>query len=270
VTDQDDIESFFADKSYDEVLTLLPEVMPRVGEVLQRAHDHRSERVRTLFIHKRLHGLENLFWYLEASRDEMAAHPTMHRVAFLIERVRANYEMGIEAALSEMRDLVFNAMRDVMEIEYLLTDFTHNPEHIDEWLGMPFSKPMRKFSAAQLRERQAKRLGIKSDDLPTKRDYDGHSKFLHANPFRNPMGPKGVIKPPRTPPEIFLTDSGFWDMYQHGFGMIAVIREFFLANEVTGKEEIFSDDHLRGFFSANAEVMAVQEAFLDGFMRNQQ
>ena len=59
-------------------------------------------------------------------------------------------------------------------------------------------------------------------------------------------------------------------MYQHGSGMIAVIREFFSANGVTDKEEIFSDDHLRGFFSANTEVMAVQEAFLDGFMHNKQ
>ena len=73
--------------------------------------------------------------------------------------MRANYEMGIEAALAEMRDLVFNAMRDVMEIEYLLIDFTHNPEHINEWLGMPFDKPMRKFSPVQLPRGEPNVLG---------------------------------------------------------------------------------------------------------------
>jgi hypothetical protein len=180
--------------------------------------------------------------------------------------VRADYEMGIEAALSDMRDLVFSAMRDVMEIEYLLIDFTHNPEHIDEWLGMPFGKTMRKYSAAHLRERQAKRLGMKPDDLPTKSDYDGHSKFLHANPFRNPMGPKGVIRRPRTEPERFLTDSGFWDMYQHGSSMISTVRNLLSVNGIAGNAEIFSDDKLQSFISADIEVMALQKVFLDQFL----
>ena len=54
-------------------------------------------------------------------------------------------------------------------------------------------------------------------------------------------------------------------MYQHGSGMITVIREFFVAKGITDEEEIFSDDPLRDFISANAVVMAVQNSFLDGF-----
>ena len=84
VTDREDIDRFFADKSYEEVLIFLPEVMPRIGTILQRAHAHRTERVRNIFIDKHLHGLDNLLWYLEVTRDEMAAHAALHRVAFLI------------------------------------------------------------------------------------------------------------------------------------------------------------------------------------------
>ena len=46
----------------------------------------------------------------------------MSEVAFLIRRAAADYEMAIEAALSGMNTVVFDAMRDVMEIEYLQID----------------------------------------------------------------------------------------------------------------------------------------------------
>ncbi|MDQ3692109.1 MAG: hypothetical protein M3464_00575 [Chloroflexota bacterium] len=261
MNDDPEVEKLLSGGGYEEILDSLAIMHPRVAAILKRAQHNRNLKIRALFGNSRLRGLEELIWFLETVRDEMERHPTLSRLAFLVERARADYEIGIEAMLAEMRDVVFNAMRDVMEIDYLLKDFTHEPAHIDEWLAMSPDKLLSKFMPGCLRKRQAKRLGIKPEELPTTKDYKGHSRFLHANPRSNPLGDKGVLSLPGSDAGPFQVDTSFWDMYRHGVDLILTIRVLFTTIGETDKESILSDDYLQEFIVANDEVRAAEQYF---------
>lgn len=67
------------------------------------------------------------FQGLDELLQAFTANPTLHRIARLIHRSRADLETATEAILSGYVAVVADAMRDVMEIENLLLDFAVNP-----------------------------------------------------------------------------------------------------------------------------------------------
>ena len=243
-------------KGYEELLNDLGKTRPQIASVLKRAHTNRVKKLSRMQTGMRLHGLEEFLNFLELACAEMSRLPKLSKLAFLIHRAKADYEVAIEATFSEMRDVVFDSMRDVMEIEYLLKDFTEAPDHIDEWLSQSLDDPPGKFSPANLRKRQAQILGIEPSDLPTTKDYKAHSRFLHVNPYPNPFGGKGVLDGEAASSDLFLfsSDSSFWDMYGHASSLIESIRAILLAAGDKVNPDVLSDDQLSEFRAAHVQV----------------
>ena len=52
----------------------------------------------------------------------------------LLQRLRADVEMRIEAMLSDAHGLVAGASRDLMEAEFLLRVFSHYHGHAGSWM----------------------------------------------------------------------------------------------------------------------------------------
>jgi len=81
--------------------------------------------------------------------------------------------------------IVFESMRDVMEIELLIREFQNGPQRIQEWAQSDNATLKKKFAPGVLRQIHANRLGVKPQDLPEHSDYQAHSVGVHVTPWRN-------------------------------------------------------------------------------------
>lgn len=106
--------------SVEESLTLLKETRPRVARALMTAQERRTQRLASYLGGARLQGLEQHHEYLDAAEKAYSDSPKLVKLAFLVRRVRADYETALEATLSGYQGVAADAMRDVMEIEALL------------------------------------------------------------------------------------------------------------------------------------------------------
>lgn len=196
----------------DQVSELLAEC-PSLATVLQRAHLNRLKSLIAWVEDEKLHALEELIQWLTDFSGRASSITLTEHIAPLFSRSVADFEMAIESGLSGMNSLVFDAMRDVMEIEYLLRDFAAAPSHISEWLRLPRDERGKKFSPNALRQRRAKALGVSVSDLPTSTDYRGHSIFLHVNPpMDNPLERRGILEG-RSWLESQVVS---WELFRHG------------------------------------------------------
>ena len=80
-------------------------------------------------------GVNDLLVQLDRIATAFGAEPRLHKLTFLIRRVIADFETALEATLSSYAAAAFDAMRDVLEIDYLLKDFALDEKLIDEWLN---------------------------------------------------------------------------------------------------------------------------------------
>ena len=103
--------------SYQKSLAVLEESKPRIAQALRKANDRRTERLAGLIDGMRLRGLEQLNVYLDAAIESYASLPAIADLAFLLNRVRADFQTALEATLSGYQGVATDAMRDVMEIE---------------------------------------------------------------------------------------------------------------------------------------------------------
>jgi hypothetical protein len=90
--------------------------------------------------------------------------------------------MSLEGLLSGYLQIALDAMRDAMETELLIRDFALDPAQINVWRNADEALLRRTFKPVDLRERQAKVLGVNVRDLPGSIDYASHSKLLHVAP----------------------------------------------------------------------------------------
>ena len=204
---------------YEYLVKKLAPTHPRVARLLSTAHKNRLERLELYFSGARLRGLEELLSYLETAEQSCLQHKRLKKISLLIARVRADFETALEATLSGFHSVVFDAMRDVMEAELLLTDFGIEPKHIDEWLNADERTRQKRFSPAVLRKRHGILAGLSPQDVPGYRDYKSHSVFLHVTPRQNPLGDKGLV----TGQEPFGADSCFWDIFEHARTIVFLI-----------------------------------------------
>jgi hypothetical protein len=181
-------------QAYQSLLNQFAETHPLLAESLRRAHDYRLKRLEHLISGSRLAGLEALSLHLTKLENTFQSHPDLNNIAFLINRVKGDYEKALEAALSGLHSVASDSMRGVMEIEFLLRDFLHEPKHINEWLTSNEKERYKKFKPAALRERHAQRLGNKPQDMSEAVDYKGHSMFLHVSPVLYPFGGNAISK----------------------------------------------------------------------------
>jgi hypothetical protein len=196
-----------------------------VTEALAKAEDHRRRRLSQYIGGVRLAGLEQLYEYLDASRaayenapgpEPAASDQTfdIRQIAFLLERVKTDFQTALEAAMSGYATVASDAMRDVMEIEALLLDFVTSPEHLAEWLAADRATLIGKFGPATVR-RRLKDAGVKpwSDPGFVAVDYQAHSQSLHVSPHVFPIGGERGVAPSSG---TMFDDLPFMEMFEHG------------------------------------------------------
>jgi len=184
---------------------------PKTAAQLSTARSNREQRLARLVPGARLKGYEELINHLETLEPVFEKCKKLRPIAFLVGRVRGDFHTALEATLSGFHSVAHDAMRDVMEIEFLLRDFYYEPQHIERWVSCTDKERNDRFRPALLRQRHARRLGKEPQDL-AEADYRAHSTFLHVSPHRNPFGGPG-LSDSKVP---FADDSCFWEIFEHG------------------------------------------------------
>jgi hypothetical protein len=241
-------------KSYEKQIADLEHSRPHVAQSLIAAHSNRQRRLARLSASGlRLTGLEELLSYLSSVEEAFNEHKRLSKIAFLVARTRLDFETAIEATMSGIHSVVFDAMRDVMEIELLLIDFGLEPKHVDEWLNADARTLQRQFSPGALRSRYARALKVAPQDVEGYADYKGHSMFLHVTPRNNPFGNKGIT----TMDDAFLVDSCFWDIFEHARRIIRIVhlvRRRLAPQQRTGPNPMRSLKDVRQAWRATQEM----------------
>jgi hypothetical protein len=169
----------------------------------------------------RFKGLEQLYTYLDAAIESYSSIPKLADLAFLVRRVRADFETALEATLSGYQGVASDAMRDVMEIEGLLLDFAAHAGNAEEWLRADRKMLVGKYSPGAVRAR-LKAAGIEpyanAGFEPI--DYRGHSQALHVTPYRMGLSERGPEPDGMFP---WFTDLGFIEMFEHGNRILLAI-----------------------------------------------
>lgn len=223
--------------AYDEIVRQVHHSLPHLADILKRAHDNRSKLLNERAKGIRFEGLNEWIGHLKIL-ETIFADPRIHTLKFLVVRTRSNYEAAIEATLSGLPSVVFDSMRDVMEVDLLLQDFVANPSNINLWLNANNRTLMDIFAPKHLRKRKAERLGLTArNQLPDTRDYDGHSHALHVQPVVYPHERRGLVELGHP----VFDDFCFWEMLGHARSIAETINS--LLREVA--TEFASADDLK-------------------------
>ncbi|HEX2918339.1 MAG TPA: hypothetical protein VHN81_07445 [Edaphobacter sp.] len=209
-----------SDASYESLLPRVTASTPLVAEALVGAAARRAKRLAVLAGGMRLRGLEELLGFLDAAKTAYASDAVLESIAFLIDRVRADFVTAIEASLSGYQAVAADTMRDVMEIEALLTYFAAYPEDVSEWLTSDSGARRKKFAPVKVREKLEK-AGISpwADDFYAPTDYKAHSEELHVNPSRSLLRERGLDDDGF----FLIPDIGFMEMFEHGQRIVTAI-----------------------------------------------
>jgi hypothetical protein len=141
-------------RSYATMLHVLSYTHPTTASFLQRAQTSRTVRLKRWQKGVRMRGYEELISHLPKVTQVYRRNKRLRPIAFLIDRAQADFATALEAALSGFHTIAHDAMRDVMEIEFLPRDFYFEPSHIQEWLSASETRRLAKFSPAILPRRK--------------------------------------------------------------------------------------------------------------------
>jgi len=201
--------------SYGSSLSRLAEDHERLALVLAAAEIRRASAIFTLASDARIKGIDELLTKLDKISTAFEGDSRLAKLSFLIVRVTADFETALEATISSYVAVAFDAMRDVLETQYLLFDFGRDEQLIDEWLQGDDKTLRDKFGPVHVR-RRLKDGGIGDfGDNAQSADYKGHSQMLHLRPPRWSVLPsKGRVRP-----DLFSDDMGFWEIFEHAHGL---------------------------------------------------
>jgi hypothetical protein len=188
---------------------------PRLARQLLVAEQTRVNRTELLLDGARLHGLEELLAKLDEISASWKQDAQLRPIAFLVDRLGADFETALEANLSGYPSVVFDAMRDVMEIELLCLDFTLEPARITAWLTSDRKSRLREFSPGAVRQRvmNSGLHSISSGDH-VDADYAAHSEGLHVSPVSWPV--PFVSKGHVVEGDLVTLDAAFYEIFEHG------------------------------------------------------
>ena len=143
-------------KPYGVGLQQLADKYPHLTEPLIRAALNRTIRLRAWTESDRqLAACDEILAYLSAIDQYFRENYVLTKIVFLVHRAYGDFVTAIEGSLSGFHKVVSDAMRDVMEIEFLIRDFTIFPSNLDEWLSGSEKVRRNKYSSAALRRRYA-------------------------------------------------------------------------------------------------------------------
>ena len=197
--------------SYSKSLAALSDSHPKTAAHLRRSQSNHETYLAEYLEGAMLRGYEELIAHLEELETAFRKSRRLQGIAFLIRRVRGNFQLGLESALSGFHSVTHDSMRDVMEVEFLLREFYYDQSRIQEWLQATPKDLNNKFRPATLRNRHAKRLSRQPDDISEATEYRGHSMMLHVSPYPHPFGGAGFSGPGGR----FDTEVCLFEMFEH-------------------------------------------------------
>ena len=209
----DSADSAGDSRTFEQLLAELGNLLPRTAAALGAAHRRRQALLTKLLHGARLAGVEELLLHLDRLRGIWVTDSGLNRLVFLIDRLISDFEAALEATLSGYFSIAADAMRDVMEIEYLLLDFLADPQQLDRWLLADDKTLRRDFAPAAVRKRLHKAGVSPFETSDEAKDYAAHSAALHATPAsrNDPLAGKGRLAEDSFP----LDDAGFWEIFEH-------------------------------------------------------
>lgn len=211
---------------YIKLLSAVAGHVPRAVKGLQEAATTRLKTLQAIGNGARLAGVNDLLLYLDETADLYSANAQLAKIAFLPRRLAADFETALEATLSGYTGVAADAMRDVLEVEYLLLAFVDDPADMDVWLE---GTDAARFRPAPLRKRLREAgFGEFTGSVLEGADYAAHSAALHVSPQEPIIGHKGRASDP------LERDAGFWEMFQHARRIVLALEACGLA--VTGEE----------------------------------
>jgi hypothetical protein len=147
-----------------------------------RSDRHRLRRWQQFFDPIDLNAIELLLVFLTSASQQFRESDQTVAVSFLSARIADDIKLALECVLSGNLPLASDVMRDSIETELLIRDFSLDTDRINQWSNASEEILSKQFRPVRCRERQAKALGVKINDVPGATDYKMHSKILHVGP----------------------------------------------------------------------------------------
>jgi hypothetical protein len=113
-------------------------------------------------------------------------------IANLLREAARSVLSGTESMLADPDPRVLDEARRLMEIEFLLLDFSRTPERLGVWRDLPESERSEQFGFDALRRREEKEQGIPPQrSLFEREEYRLHGSTVHPQPLRSeaPVSP---------------------------------------------------------------------------------
>jgi hypothetical protein len=183
-TDERSLDQPRADASsrYHATLEQSAESYPLVTEALMRSDRHRPRRWQQFIDSVDLQAIELLLNFLMSTSTLLEKDSGTRDLAFIPTRLADDVRVSLEGLLSGYFQVSSDAMRDIIETELLIRDFTLDQEQIGRWRNATERVLRNEFRAGQMRSRQANALGIPISDVPGTTDHHAHSRLLHPGP----------------------------------------------------------------------------------------
>jgi hypothetical protein len=171
-----------------------PPGLTHISELFTIAEARQTERIEHDFTQGHFQGFDELFAFFNLSIDRFASIAEIKPLTVLIDRLRQDFETGLMSFLCGMDQATFDAMRDVMEIGYLLRDFTMDHSHVAEWFSLDDLARLKRYTPNTLRQRYATSRRVAVVDLPDSKEYRAHSSMLHVSPSQDWLIQRGVSR----------------------------------------------------------------------------
>lgn len=243
-------------RRYRESLNKLAKNHPRLKRSLSQAEENRETHLAKYLGGARLSGVEELLRHLELCTKSIKRHHP--GIAYLLARAAADFETGTEATLSGYVNVAHEAMRDVMEIEFVLREFLEDPDTLDAWFNATPKELHDRYRPAVLRQRHASRRGQRPEDLPEATDYKAHSRFLHVTPWPTQFALKGLT----SARGLFAVDMCFWEMFEHARRLILILHRLFASGRFPGVRNPDPETKLPKFKIGWQRTQEMQQIYL--------
>ncbi|MFJ2153186.1 hypothetical protein ACIOHB_31045 [Streptomyces microflavus] len=188
---------------------------PIAALALATAAGRRRRNLERLAGDIRFTGINELLVRLSTVGKAFAETPELSKLTFIVKRTHADFMRALEASLSGYFSVASDAMRDVLEIQYLLMDFAINPGHADDWLTTDDKDRWKRFAPSPVRKRLQAAGVVQFGDKAESKDYKGHSMGLHLSPVPLINSADGIV-----PEHSWLNEAGYWEMFDHGRGLL--------------------------------------------------
>jgi hypothetical protein len=168
---------------------------PSLGSLADELSQRNERRGRHLFhlvtvLRPFLEGLSQL---REAMLSLARAPDVDGDIANLLREAAHEVLSGTESMLADPDPRVLDESRHLMEIEFLLLDFSRTPGRLDAWRDLPEHERSKQFGFDALRRREEKAQGIPPQrSLFEREEYRLHGSTVHPHP----LSPEAPVPPP--------------------------------------------------------------------------